>query len=237
MLRSSRRRFALRPQARWLGESAVELVFGTTIDVETNTRAQRAAEVLRTAGLPGVVDVVPAYATLTVVLGADRRVDRETFASDLLARVAAASGIEASRSRLVHLPTCYDGEDLAAVACHAGLAIDEVVARHSGVEYQVAMLGFLPGFPYLIGLDPALAMPRLSTPRAEVPAGSVGIGGWQTGVYPVASPGGWRLIGRIAAVLFNPREGPITLLQPGDRLRFVPLCASDLATSPVEIEA
>jgi inhibitor of KinA len=237
MLRSSRRRSALRPQARWLGESAVELVFGTTIDVETNTRAQRAARVLRMAELPGVVDIVPAYATVTVVLGADRRVDREAFADDLLARIASAAEIEGLRSRLVRLPTCYDGEDLAAVAAYAGIGIDELVSRHSGVEYQVAMLGFLPGFPYLIGLDPSIAMPRLDTPRVSVPAGSVGIGGWQTGIYPVASPGGWRLIGRVAAVLFNPREGPTTLLQPGDRLRFVPVGASELAQAPVEVDA
>jgi KipI family sensor histidine kinase inhibitor len=237
MMRPLRRRYALRPQARWLGEGAVELVFGNAIDVATNARAQRAAAVLRAAALPGVVDVVPAYVTVTVVLDADTRVDREAFATDLLARVAADAAVEPGPTRLVRLPTCYDGADLAAVAAHAGIGVDEVIARHSGAEYQVAMLGFLPGFPYLIGLDPTIAMPRLDTPRAEVPAGAVGIGGWQTGIYPVASPGGWRLIGRVAASLFDPRAEPPTLLQPGDRLRFVPVAARELARAPVEIGA
>lgn len=233
--RPLRRRFGLRPQARWLGEGAVELVFGRMIDAATNARAQQAAGILRAAALPGVVDVVPAYVTVTVILDANTRVNREAFANDLLARVAAGPSDDAAPARQVRLPTCYDGEDLAAVAAHAGIGVEEVIARHSGVEYQVAMLGFLPGFPYLIGLDPAIAMPRLPTPRAEVPAGSVGIGGWQTGIYPVASPGGWRLIGRVAVSLFDPRAEPPTLLRPGDRLHFVPVRAGELAGAPVEI--
>ncbi len=234
-MRSARRRYALSPQARWLGEGAVELVFGNTIDVATNLRAQRAAAILRAAALPGVVDVVPAYVTVTVILDRDTRVDREAFAADLLARVGEDAAAESAPPRLVRVPTCYDGTDLAAVAAHAGISVDAVIARHSGVEYRVAMLGFLPGFPYLIGLDPSIAMPRLDTPRAEVPAGSVGIGGWQTGIYPVASPGGWRLIGRVAAALFDPRAEPPTLLQPGDRLRFMPVASRELARAPVEI--
>ncbi len=237
MMRAARRRFALRPQARWLGEGAVELVFGNTIDAATNARAQCAAAILRAAALPGVADVVPAYATVTVVLDSDTRVDREAFAADLLARVGADANTDTGSTRLVRLPTCYDGVDLAAVAAHAGIAVDAVIARHCAPEYRVAMLGFLPGFPYLIGLDPSIAMPRLDTPRAAVPAGAVGIGGWQTGIYPVASPGGWRLIGRVAATLFDPERDPPTLLRPGDRLRFVPVTARALESTPVEFVA
>ena len=96
-----------------------------------------------------------------------------------------------------------------------------VIVRHCAVEYRVAMLGFSPGFPYLLGLDPRLAMPRLDTPRTRVAAGSIGIGGAQTGIYPQAGPGGWRIIGRTALALFDPLHDPPTLLAPGDRVRFI----------------
>ena len=115
-----------------------------------------------------------------------------------------------------------DGPDLAAVAEYAGLSPRQVVERHAAGEYRVAMLGFAPGFPYLLGLDPRIAMPRLSTPRQRVEAGSVGIGGTQAGIYPRSGPGGWRIIGRTDAVLFDPARDPPSLLAPGDRVRFVP---------------
>jgi KipI family sensor histidine kinase inhibitor len=115
------------------------------------------------------------------------------------------------------------GPDLQRVADHAGLSTTDVIARHAVAEYTVAMLGFAPGFPYLLGLDAALATPRLATPRTRVPAGSVAIGGAQTGLYPQASPGGWNLIGRTDRVLFDPQRDPPALLAPGDRVRFVPV--------------
>jgi KipI family sensor histidine kinase inhibitor len=126
--------------------------------------------------------------------------------------------------RSVEIPVRYGSEhgpDLAALAAHAGLGEDDVIARHCAGEYRVAMLGFSPGFPYLLGLDPLLAMPRLDTPRTRVAAGSVGIGGAQTGIYPQAGPGGWRIIGRTALALFDPLHDPPTLLAPGDRVRFI----------------
>jgi KipI family sensor histidine kinase inhibitor len=127
-------------------------------------------------------------------------------------------------SRLVEIPVRYGGADaldLDAVAARAGLTCEEVIARHTAAEYRVAMLGFAPGFPYLLGLDPALAMPRLDTPRQHVAAGSVGIGGAQTGIYPRPGPGGWRIIGRTDAVLFDATRASPSLLAPGDRVRFV----------------
>ncbi|HZW52205.1 MAG TPA: 5-oxoprolinase subunit PxpB, partial [Rudaea sp.] len=113
------------------------------------------------------------------------------------------------------------GPDLADVAAHTGLSEEEVVARHGAAEYRVAMLGFTPGFAYLLGLDPALHMPRRATPRTRVPAGSVAIGGAQTGVYPRETPGGWHLIGRTTASLFDPARDPPALLKPGMRVKFV----------------
>lgn len=123
--------------------------------------------------------------------------------------------------QLVDIPVTYDGPDLADVAAHCGLSSDEVVRRHTAAEYCVYFIGFQPGFAYLGGLDPLLAMPRRAEPRVAVPAGSVGIGGAQTGIYPLATPGGWQLIGRTRLPLFNPLAEPPTLLAPGDRVRFV----------------
>jgi inhibitor of KinA len=126
----------------------------------------------------------------------------------------------------VELPVCYGGEfgpDLEEVAARCGLSAAEVMARHSTAEYRVYMLGFSPGFPYLGGLDPAIAAPRRETPRLRVPAGSVGIAGMQTGIYPQESPGGWQIIGRTPGRLFRPDRAEPCLLGPGDRLRFVPV--------------
>jgi len=127
---------------------------------------------------------------------------------------------------LIEVPVRYggtDGPDLAEVAQHAGLTPEEVVRVHAGAEYSVYMVGFSPGFPYLGGLPAQLAMPRRDSPRLAVPAGSVGIGGKQTGIYPIESPGGWRIIGRTSLQLFQPERDPPTLLQLGDRVRFVPI--------------
>ena len=121
---------------------------------------------------------------------------------------------------LVEIPVRYDGEDLDEVAQLTGLDPSEVVRRHTAPTYTVAFLGFSPGFPYLVGLDPALEVPRLDTPRTSIPAGSVGLAGTQTGIYPTASPGGWRLIGRTEATLFDPARDPPSRLAPGGRLRF-----------------
>jgi KipI family sensor histidine kinase inhibitor len=130
----------------------------------------------------------------------------------------------AIEGREIRIPVAYGGEagpDLAVVAAHTGLAPAEVVRRHSGAEYVVYLLGFLPGFGFLGGLPPELATPRRAEPRVAVPARSVGIGGAQTGIYPLVSPGGWQLIGRTPLELFDPRAAEPTLLRPGDRVRFV----------------
>jgi KipI family sensor histidine kinase inhibitor len=135
-------------------------------------------------------------------------------------------------ARLVEIPVCYGGDfgpDLDALADHARLGAEEVVERHAGAMYTVAMLGFAPGFPYLFGLDPALHMPRRASPRTRVPAGSVAIGGAQTGIYPSELPGGWQLIGRTPLVLFDADRDPPSLLMPGDRVRFVAIDAAALA--------
>ena len=127
------------------------------------------------------------------------------------------------------IPVCYGGTgpDLAFVAKHTGLTEAEVIRRHTGRDYRIYMLGFLPGFPYLGGLDPGLFTPRLQNPRTAIPAGSVGIGGEQTGIYPVASPGGWQLIGRTPLDLFDPERPP--RYAAGDRIRFTAITAEQFA--------
>ncbi|MDB6163387.1 MAG: allophanate hydrolase subunit 1, partial [Xanthomonadaceae bacterium] len=135
------------------------------------------------------------------------------------------SGSAFVAARLVSIDVHYgggDGPDLESVARHSRLAPADVISRHAAARYTVAMLGFAPGFPYLIGMDPTLAVPRLATPRAHVPAGSVAIGGAQTGIYPRSGPGGWHIIGRTTLELFDPARDPPALLAPGDQVRFVP---------------
>jgi KipI family sensor histidine kinase inhibitor len=125
--------------------------------------------------------------------------------------------------RTVELPVVYDGEDLPEVAARTGLGVAEVVARHAAPEYTVGCLGFTAGFAYLEGLDEALHLPRRDSPRARVPAGSVAVAGDQAGVYPRPAPGGWHLLGRTSAAVFDEAADPPALLAPGDRVRFVPV--------------
>jgi len=220
---SSPEPFALEP----LGEDALLLRLGDRIDPAINARVHDACAAIVRSRPYWLRDIVPAYASVALY------VDPGAFADDADPLAEAARWLRALdlrgtaarlKPRLVELPTRYGGDDapdLEAVARHAGIDPRTVIARHCGVEYRVAMLGFAPGFPYLLGMDPTLAMPRLATPRTRVAAGSVGIGGEQTGIYPQAGPGGWRIIGRCTLALFDPQRDPPTLLAPGDRIRFV----------------
>lgn len=211
---------------RSAGEGGLVVELGDRIDPELNARVHALAQAVR-ARLGGrVIEVVPTYRSL-LVRHDPLRVARRGLERELRALLAEeASPRAAAAGRLVHVPACYGGDlgpDLDFVARHAGLDPREVIELHAAATYQVYMLGFTPGFPYLGGLSPRLATPRLEMPRERVPAGGIGIGGVQTGIYPVASPGGWRLIGRTPLRLFDPEAEPPFLLAPGDRLRFVPV--------------
>jgi KipI family sensor histidine kinase inhibitor len=211
-----------------LGEDALLLRFGNEIDATANDRVHALAQQIEQLRPPWLRDLVPAYASLALFVDAngfdDAALDPLAEAQCWLQRQAFVFDDVRIAGRLIEIPVHYGGRhgpDLADVAAHAGLAGHEVIARHCEGVYRVAMLGFAPGFPYLLGLDPRLAMPRLDTPRTRVEAGSVGIGGAQTGIYPQAGPGGWRIIGRTTCSLFDPARDPPTLLTPGDRVRFV----------------
>jgi KipI family sensor histidine kinase inhibitor len=191
---------------------------GLLVEVEDLETVHRLHAALRELDPPGVVELVPGYRTLLVVAEPERVGVLDELAAGLPERELPPAG--AVTGEPVEIPVTYDGEDLPEVASLTGLEPGEIVRRHTAPEYTVAFLGFSPGFPYLVGLDPALEVPRRATPRTSIPAGSVGLAGGQTGIYPTASPGGWQLIGRTEVTLFDPERDPPTLLEPGSRLRF-----------------
>jgi KipI family sensor histidine kinase inhibitor len=198
----------------------IVLPYGETgLLVETDAPLRLAAQATR---IPGVREVVPA--ARTVLLRFDAHATDEAAvraAIDAASREDAGTGGH-YRAHLVEIQVRYDGADLAGVAQRLGISEDDVIARHSHPEYVVAFCGFSPGFAYLTGLDPLLHLPRLAEPRVSVPPGSVAIAGEFTGVYPRASPGGWRLLGTTDADLWNSDRAEPALLSPGTRVRFVP---------------
>jgi len=188
---------------------------------------------LEAAQIPGTVEIASAYTTVALfydpVLAVDAGASSENVVRWMEERIREALA-DSNKIRsdqieqpLMEIPVCYEPEfgfDLDHVAAHAGLDGKEVVDLHSAAEYRVHCVGFTPGFPFLGGLNPKLATPRRDTPRKEIPAGSVGIGGKQTGIYPVKSPGGWNIVGRTPLRLFDPQRDPPALLRAGARVRF-----------------
>jgi KipI family sensor histidine kinase inhibitor len=214
------------PDIEALGEDAVLLRFGERIDPALNARVLAAAHQLAQRRPPWVSDIVPAYASLAVFIDATALPNTSDVQAEAMRwlRDQTFGDTTVQSERTVTIEVHYGGEhgpDLETVARHAGMTAADVIARHAAGRYTVAMLGFAPGFPYLLGLDPILAVPRLASPRLRVPAGSVAIGGAQTGIYPREGPGGWQLIGRTTQRLFDPSREQPSLLSPGDRVRFV----------------
>lgn len=218
-----------------LGEDALLLRFGDAIDAQINRRVHACAAALQCDRPAWLIDIVPAFATLALCIDLDAFADAREPLTEVRRWLQSrklgtgADAVVASvRTHLIKVR--YGGEsgpDLEAVAAHAGLLPDAVIDRHCAAEYRVGMLGFAPGFPYLIGMDAGLAMPRHATPRTRVDAGSVGIAGAQTGIYPRSGPGGWQIIGRTDESLFDvSRECP-ALLEPGDSVRFINAAEAD----------
>jgi len=213
----------MNPSITPLGDSAITITLGDRIDRALNQRVRASAERIRREVLPSVREVVAAYAALTVYYDPSQ-VDYQFLAEKLGALIDAGhesgSVLEGREHRI---PVHYDGRDLDEVAELTGLTRAQVIERHSAPWYQVYLLGFVPGFAYLGDLDPTLVVPRRAEPRKRVPAGSVAIGGAQTGIYPLETPGGWHLIGRTDTVLFDSRRGRPALLGAGDTVRFEPI--------------
>jgi KipI family sensor histidine kinase inhibitor len=208
-----------------LGDACLVVRLGAGVDAVTSRAVAAATASLAAAALPGIVDIAPTFNTVAVVFD-PRRTDRLDLSAAIRAGLRSLDDVPPSHGAVVEIPVAYggdDGPDLAAVAAHAGLGPEEVVRLHSTTDHVVGMIGFAPGFPYLLGLAAALSIPRRSTPRTSVPAGSVAIAEQQTGIYPRPSPGGWHVIGRTPCAMFDAHRDPPALLRAGDRVRFVPV--------------
>ena len=225
------------PDALALADDAWLLRYGADgrgdIDDAVNARVHADAARLRAAAPAWLRDLVPAYASLAVFFDT-AAIDAAQVRDWLLTYLQADDDADArvAVAREIEIPVVYGGEygpDLDSAAAELGLAPRLLAERHAAGRYSVAMIGFAPGFPYLSGLDPALALPRLATPRTHVAAGSVAIGGAQTGIYPRTSPVGWRILGRTPLALFDPQRDPPAALLPGDRVRFVAIDAAQFA--------
>ncbi|HEY9077689.1 MAG TPA: 5-oxoprolinase subunit PxpB [Anaerolineaceae bacterium] len=216
----------LLPKIIPLSDAAVLLKFGEEISLEINQRVHHAFRLLKVNPIPGILSMIPAYCTLMVQYDPVLNKSGDIIeALSLLIRIHMISG-EPMQGKVIEIPVIYGGDagpDLDFVASSHQLDPEEVVAIHTSRLYPVYMMGFMPGFAYLGGVDDRIATPRLASPRQQVVSGSVGIAGSQTGIYPLESPGGWQIIGRTPLKLFDPDRDPPSLLSPGDLVRFVRL--------------
>lgn len=213
-----------RPRFLPAGDRAVTVEMADAISPEINTKIRELCAVLDREHVPGIVDLVPTYRSLLVCYD-----PVQIGLSELQDRILNLSEVEhviLPPPKVLQIPVRYGGEygpDMEFVARHTGLSPDEVATIHSSTDYLVYMMGFNTGFPYLGGMSAKIAAPRLETPRTRIPAGAIGIAQQQTGIYPVESPGGWRIIGRSPVRLFDPTREPPVAVEAGDFMRFVPI--------------
>jgi KipI family sensor histidine kinase inhibitor len=206
------------------GEDGIRVLFGDVIDLDVHGKVRRFYYFIRSLQRPEIIDLIPSFRSCLIHFDL-RRTTYEKLSSLILDAQREEPSLRALPTPATHeIPVHYGGEyglDMAFVCTHTGLTTDEVIDIHTGVEYTVYAVGFVPGFPYLGTLDARLDMPRLETPRIRIPGGSVGIAQLQTGIYPFESPAGWQIIGRTDVRLFNPEKEPYSLLQIGDRVKFI----------------
>jgi len=217
--------FSIQP----VGDAALLVAFADRLDPAVNARVVWLADELRQTRPPGVRDIVPAYHSLAVYFD-PLRTDGDRLARLLEVSAVASRDARITASSVRQVPVCYGasyGPDLEEMVTATGLTSAEIVARHAAPTYRVFMIGFSPGFAYMGPVDPAIAVPRRATPRVRVPAGSVGIAGQQTGIYPSETPGGWMLVGRTPVQPFQPTRPEPFLFKAGDAVRFVPIDADD----------
>ena len=214
----------MKPTISPVGDCAISIDFGQVIDPKINRHIRQIIEQIKDLQLDGIIELVPTYCALLV------QYDAMVYSYSDICRILEPTlqeSVTDSANELVtivEIPTVYGGEfgpDLGFVASYNHLSEAEVVSIHSGTDYLVYMLGFIPGFTYLGGMDPRIATPRLSSPRTLIPAGSVGIAGEQTGTYPSESPGGWQIIGRTPVTMYDMSKKQAALLQAGDYVRYV----------------
>ncbi len=207
------------------GDSSILIEFGSEINPEINRKITSTVQLIRAQQIEGIVDMIPAFCSLLINYD-PRIITYDRIQSRMAELVKMDVKASAQKKKVFEIPVCYGGDfgpDIENIAANAGLSVEEVIKIHSSCDYLIYMLGFLPGFCYLGGLDERIHTPRLANPRVKIPAGSVGIGGSQTGIYPLDSPGGWQLMGLTPVKTYDPdRETPI-LLEAGDYIRFVPI--------------
>ena len=220
----------MKPTISPVGDRAISIDFGQVIDPTINRHIRQTIERIKALQLEGIIELVPTYCALLV------EYDAMLYSYSEICNIIEPTleeGMTNTTNELVtvvEVPTVYGGEfgpDLSFVASHNHLSEDEVISIHSGTDYLVYMLGFIPGFTYLGGMDSRIATPRLSSPRTLIPAGSVGIAGEQTGTYPSDSPGGWQIIGRTPVTMYDMSKAQAALLKAGDYVRYVPIDKSE----------
>ena len=220
----------MKPTISPVGDRAISIDFGQVIDPTINRHIRQTIERIKELQLDGIIELVPTYCALLV------EYDAMLYSYSEICNIIEPTleeGMANTTNELVtvvEVPTVYGGEfgpDLSFVASHNHLSEDEVISIHSGTDYLVYMLGFIPGFTYLGGMDLRIATPRLSSPRTLIPAGSVGIAGEQTGTYPSDSPGGWQIIGRTPVTMYDMSKAQAALLKAGDYVRYVPIDESE----------
>lgn len=222
-----------------LGDTGIQIVFGTEISEETNQRIRMFAEQLKKYPVQGITEWVPAYTTLSIYYRPDV-VNYKTMCEKLTSICEAVQGeVETSTSLVFEIPTYYGGKvgsDLSFVAEYNGISEAEVISIHSSQDYLIYMMGFVSGFPYLGGMSNRIAAPRRENPRPKISIGSVGIAGNQTGIYPLETPGGWQIIGQTPLKLYDPNRNDPILLSSGHYLRFVPISEQEYAEIEKAIE-
>lgn len=226
------------PQIQITGDTSVAIVFGDEISEDINIKIRAFDKALNDEQIVGVYETVPTYCALTIHYAPE--VIRYRELHDKLQKMLAQSHkIQKMNTIVMEIPVLYGGEygpDLEYVAKHNNMTPEEVIRRHSGAEYLIYMLGFTPGFSYMGGMDESIATPRLKTPRVLIPAGSVGIAGKQTGIYPIDSPGGWQLIGRTPVRLYDANRDTPILLDAGLHVKFIPIDEAEFQRITSRIE-
>ncbi len=221
------------------GESAIVLEFGREISKEINAKIRQTVAAIEMIAGDFIVEIVPTYRSVLVQYD-PLKISYAEMLGKLQAIEIANAEEEQGTIKLIEIPTVYGGEygeDMAHVVEHSGLSEDEVVKIHSSTDYLVYMLGFIPGFTYLGGMDKRIATPRLKTPRTKIIGGSVGIAGEQTGIYPSDSPGGWQIIGRTPLNLFDVENEPPVFINAGDYIRYIPVSEAEFLAIKKEVEA
>jgi len=207
------------------GDSAILVEFGNEVSPDINRKITAVVQLMHQQHIEGVVDVIPAFCSLLINYD-PRVITYREMAERIKALLKVDVQVGGGKKRVYEIPVCYGGEygpDIESIAKHAGLSQEEVIQIHCSRDYLIYMLGFLPGFCYLGGLDERIHTPRLANPRIKISAGSVGIGGSSTGIYPVDSPGGWQLMGMTPVKTYDPAMETPILLNAGDYIRFVPV--------------